>query len=86
MSFKLIWFSLITEKNIFYGATVVASSARITHTLHHCQLSDTSTIIKLHVRIFEREIETDRNIETDIHIYRERATVRELCFKKSYKI
>lgn len=25
--------------NMFYGAAVVTSAARITHTLHHCQLS-----------------------------------------------
>lgn len=40
---------------MFYGATVMASAARITHTLHHFQLS----VIKVPTSIkeFERERE-----------------------------
>lgn len=70
---------------MLYGATVVVSPSKITYTLHHCQLSDTSTLINLHQRIFERE--TDRQADSD----RQRGTERELCnifkLKKiSYKI
>lgn len=65
MSFKLIWRSIITERNMLYGATVVASPAKSTHTLHHCQVSDTSILINLHQRIFKREGQTDRVTERE---------------------
>lgn len=51
---------VLTRDNIFYGATVVANAARITHTFHHCQLSDTLTVIIYHQRILFREIEREK--------------------------
>lgn len=45
---------------MFYGATVVVSAARITHTLYHCQLSDILTSYQLTSKNFEREGEKER--------------------------
>lgn len=66
---------------MLYGATVVVSPSKITYTLHHCQLSDTSTLINLHQRIFERE--TDR--VTDREGQRENYAIF-FSLKISYKI
>lgn len=41
---------------MFYSAPVVGSAARITHTMHHCQLS----VIQLTTNIKDFERQTDR--------------------------
>lgn len=46
---------------MFYGPTVGASAARITHTLHHYQLCDILTVINEHKRIFWRKKERERD-------------------------
>lgn len=53
--------------NIFYGAIGLSSAARITHSLHHCQRSESLTVINYHQRILEREREKEieRNRQTD---------------------
>lgn len=52
--------------NMFYGAIGLSSAARITHTLHHCQHSESLTVINYHQRILEREREKEIEREGDL--------------------